>query len=147
VLADVNYALSLEAMTAISHYIEDRLIERGSDGRLFAGFQKLGNVRAQRDRYEALKDRVATVLVFGAPDRPCPVVGGNLRVVATTAPDVLEHWFVVSDSPDFPICLVAREAAPVNGRRVFRGFWSSNPDLVARVSAQCSVLSAQCLVP
>ncbi len=135
VLADVNYALSMEAMTAISHFIEDRLIEDGSAGRLFAGFQKLGHVRPQRERYERLKERVAEVFIFGAPDRPCAVEGGSLQAIASTAPDVRDHWWVVSDSETFPICLLAREEATEGGRRIFRGFWSSNPDLVAHVVA------------
>lgn len=133
VLADVNYALSLAAMSAISHFIEDRAIEQGSTGHVWAGFQKLGRVRPQRERYEALVQRTAGVTIFGEPDRPCPVSGEGVRVVASAAPDVAEHWWVVSDSREFPVCLLAREATTATGARTFRGFWSSNPDLVARV--------------
>jgi len=133
ILADVNYALSMAAMTAISHFIEDRVIEQGSDGRIFAGFQKLGHIRPQRDRYEALIGRTQGVFLFGAPDRSSPVQGPNVHIIASTAADIQEHWFVVSDSAEFPVVLLARESNAIGGQRVFRGFWSSNPGLVARV--------------
>lgn len=115
-------------MTMASREIEDRAW-RANSGQLHTGFQKLSNVRKERDTYEQLAECDLDVHVYGVPDvdlgdPPFAVHGRDAEELSLT-------WFVLFDgggNREQSSALLAEERESGG----FYGFWTYDPDLVER---------------
>ena len=100
-------------------------------GTLHAGFQQLSKINNQRNVYRNLADTAVEVHVYGEPDDDWAEELG-VNVHASTADEVLDHWWVAYDGAgrdDNKVVLLAQEREPDR----FYGFWTYEPAVVADV--------------
>ncbi|PCR90158.1 DICT sensory domain-containing protein [Natrinema ejinorense] len=124
---------SRRQMIATSREIEERAWRVGR-GRLYAGFQRAGALRAQADIYERFGTHESiTVAVFLDEQRdvafPDPVT-----VITDADSELGAFWFVVFDGggSDLHQCaLVAEERDPGQ----YYGFWTFEPTIVSELFA------------
>ena len=135
----------------ISLLIENGLLLRTHrSGRIYAGFEKLSRMEGVVDRYMRIADISERVYVFGEADWK-PPRHPNMAVVKL-APGVrlAREWFVVADSPAMRVALAAVDEdgfqTPVLEERRFRALKTSDPQLVARLSAATEKLIDSSLV-
>lgn len=125
----VYTAMDRQQLLAVSHEIEDRARRVGT-GTLRATFQRLSAFEPQVARYRALGESGLDVHVYGAPDWEPPAMPGvTYHAYGDDAPT--RYWVLAFDGgdADHQACgLVGRE-----GDDGFEGFWTDDPDLVARI--------------
>lgn len=127
----------------ISLLIENALLLRTNrTGRIYAGFEKLSRMEPVIDRYLRIADVSEQVYVFGEADWK-PPRHPNMKIV-TFAGDfrLAREWFVIADSHTLRSALVAveEEQSPVPEARTFRAFKSSDPKIIAGLSASAEGL-------
>jgi hypothetical protein len=124
----------------ISLLIENALLLRARRaGRIYAGFERLSHMEPVIDRYLRIADISEHVYVFGEADWR-PPRHPNLKVIILPGDYRLaREWFVIAESATLHAALVALDEegleAPVLEARSFRAFKSSNPAIVAALSA------------
>jgi Sensory domain in DIguanylate Cyclases and Two-component system len=124
----------------ISLLIENALLLRARrTGRIYAGFQRLSHMEPVIDRYLRIADISEHVYVFGEADWR-PPRHPNLKIITLPADSKLtREWFVIAESTTLYAALVGFDEegpdAPVPEARYFRAFKSSNPAIVAGLSA------------
>ena len=130
----------------ISLLIENALLLRTNrTGRIYAGFEKLSRMEPVIDRYLRIADISEQVYVFGEADWK-PPRHPNMKLI--TFPGTFRlarEWFVIADSHTLCAALVAVEEveteAPVTlEARSFRAFKSSDPKIIAGLSASAEGL-------
>ncbi|AAG19219.1 MULTISPECIES: DICT sensory domain-containing protein [Halobacterium] len=115
-------------MTMASREIEDRAW-RANSGQLHTGFQRLSNVRKERDTYEQLAACDLSVHVYGVPD--AELGDTSFAVHAPESDELAVSWFVLYDGGTDRAqssALLAEERADGG----FYGFWTYDPALVQR---------------
>ncbi|OYT70651.1 MAG: hypothetical protein CFK52_10480 [Chloracidobacterium sp. CP2_5A] len=137
---DTFRTLNFSLMLSISHYIEDRFIEKRLSGLFIASFQKLSLFVPQQERYAALARTSKDVWIIGEPDIPPPLLANSVQFFRPADSACRDYWIVLSDDPRFRIALFARErrsaaAAPgknghVSGKRSFEGFWTYRDEYI-----------------
>lgn len=136
---DTFRTLNFSLMLSISHYIEDRFVEKRLTGLFVASFQKLSFFVEQQARYLNLAKTASRVMVFAEPDIPPPVAAEGLTFYRPAHDDLKAFWVVLSDDPEFRIALVARETTPnrqpAGGgkKRTFEGFWTYRDEYIDAV--------------
>lgn len=138
---DTFRTLNFSLMLSISHYIEDRFVEKRLTGMFIASFQKLSFFVEQQARYLNLAKTASRVLVFAEPDIPPPVSAEGLKFYRPAHDDMKAYWVVLSDDPEFRIALVARETTPSRQsaspagakKRTFEGFWTYRDEYIDAV--------------
>lgn len=137
---DTFRTLNFSLMLSISHYIEDRFVEKRLTGLFIASFQKLSYFVEQQGRYLNLARTASKVWVFGEPDIPPPVSAEGLKFFRPMGNDLRDYWIVLSDDPEFRIALVARETTPNRAsgltgsrKRSFEGFWTYRDEYIDAV--------------
>lgn len=127
---------SIPVMAAISHEIEDIVIENNLPIDLFAGFQRFSYLAQRKYRYERLARACRRVYVWGVPDIDPPQIHNIEYVPLTQDTDLAREWFLVVDSPQFFTALLAQESPPAlddPGReRRYRCVWSHDPQFVSQ---------------
>lgn len=99
-------------MLAVSRQIEDELLEAGSGGPLYVGFQHAGKLAGETRRYRRLRDRGVVTIGFG---EGVPT-GDAADVVQTWCPLTPNHarlenqWFLFSMAPS-PIAFIGWEVS------------------------------------
>ena len=121
----------VDQMLAATREMEDRAWRRGT-GELHAGFQRVGALRAQKAVYEDLSKKRLDTHVYCAPDPDVPDVEGVTVHQEDTA-EIRESWFVVYDGDPSDACALLAEQRGGPGERRFYGFWTYDPEIVARV--------------
>ncbi len=136
---DTFRTLNFSLMLSISHYIEDRFIEKRLSGLFIASFQKLSLFIPQQERYAALAQTSEAVWIIGEPDILPPFLAKSIQFFRPADGDCRDYWVVLSDDPRFRIALFARErhipaASPVKnghgGKRSFEGFWTYRDEYI-----------------
>jgi DICT domain-containing protein len=129
----------------ISLLIENALLLRTNrTGRVYAGFEKLSRMEPVIDRYLRIADVSERVYVFGEADWK-PPRHPNMKLI-TFASDfkLAREWFVIAESQTLRTALVALDEEASEARvleaRTFRAFKSSNPAIVAGLSASAEGL-------
>jgi DICT domain-containing protein len=138
---DTFRTLNFSLMLSISHYIEDRFVEKRLTGMFIASFQKLSFFVEQQARYLNLARTSSRVMVFAEPDIPPPVAAERLKFYRPAHADLDAFWVVLSDDPEFRIALVARETTPSRQpagagggkKRTFEGFWTYRDEYIDAV--------------
>ncbi|MCS7079497.1 MAG: hypothetical protein NZ585_05540 [Chloracidobacterium sp.] len=139
---DTFRTLNFSLMLSISHYIEDRFIEKGLSGLFIASFQKLSLFLPQQERYATIAKTSQAVWIIGEPDITPPAVAERIRFFRPADCECQDYWIVLSDDPRFRIALFARErrdtARPAasgkngyaRGKRSFEGFWTYRDEYI-----------------
>ena len=128
-------SLDRRQLLAASREIEDRAWRIGT-GRLDAGFQTISKLRAQTDVYTALCERGLDVHLYGLVGREhdAPLSTVANATFHTDGDELGDVWFMAYDGGGMPwqACgLVAEERSPGS----FEGFWTYDPEIVARIFA------------
>ncbi|MFQ3589644.1 MAG: DICT sensory domain-containing protein [Chloracidobacterium sp.] len=140
---DTFRTLNFSLMLSISHYIEDRFIEKRLSGLFIASFQKLSLFIPQQERYAAVAKTSKDVWIIGEPDVLPPFLADSVQFFRPADQACRDYWIVLSDDPRFRIALFARErphpgSPPIvpgknghtNGRRRFEGFWTYRDEYI-----------------
>jgi DICT domain-containing protein/signal transduction histidine kinase len=134
------------ALTALSHAMED-LVLVGTDRPLvIANFQQERFYRQETRRYQKIAQCTDQVYVLAAPETDFASVPAPYATIGLDPADQLaQEWHLVIIGSNYSACLICREyAAPVDAvaldsARQFRGFWNFDPE----VSRQAAVMLLQ----
>jgi hypothetical protein len=129
--------LSVEAMTQISHIIEDQAMQHPRPVCFHVSFQALSRFLPQQERYRRLAPRVERLLLYGAFDIPDPEearIGPNVILVNTEGTALVSYWFVIAYGPGLSMCLLAQEIPALDGQgRFYEGFYTFEPAVAYKV--------------
>ena len=124
-------------MNAISHSIEEQVINHALPVNFYAGFERFSRFPAQTRLYGRLGAAARRVYIFGVPDiKPAPISGVEYISVEPNSP-LAREWFLLVDTPDFWCLLATEEVAgqdEATGGRKFNGIWSFDSTVVERAS-------------
>jgi signal transduction histidine kinase/DICT domain-containing protein len=134
------------ALTALSHAMED-LVLVGTDRPLvIANFQQERFYRQETRRYQKIAQCTDQVYVLAAPETDFASVPAPYATIGLDPADQLaQEWHLVIIGSSYSACLICREyAAPVDAialdsARQFRGFWTFDTE----VSRQAAVMLLQ----
>jgi DICT domain-containing protein len=128
---------TIPMMNVISHQIEDQIIQYQLSANFFVGFQRFSNFPDQLRRYSRLGSICRRVYVFGVADyQPPPIPGIEYIDIAPTSALAHERFLLI-DTPDYWVTLVAQEIEgqdPLTGGRRFDSLWSFDQAVVDRIS-------------
>lgn len=137
---------SMATLLAISHGIEDAVIQHRLRETFYAGFQRFSAFLPQLNRFAQLAALCGEVLVFGVPDAPAPVIP-NVRFIELSPDSALaREWFITFTHPDLTVALLTREigtgdSVTTFGRgRLYQGVLTFKPELVT--AAQMALVHA-----
>jgi DICT domain-containing protein len=140
------FETSVPCLEYVSLLIENAVLLRTHrDGRVYAGFEKLSRMEGIVDRYLRIADVSERVYVFGEADWQ-PPRHPNMRVITLPRDSQLaREWFIIANSPVLKVALVAfdKEASGAAANfeaRKFRALKTSNPEIVARLTAMAEEL-------
>jgi Sensory domain in DIguanylate Cyclases and Two-component system len=123
----------------LSLLIENALLLRTNRaGIIYVGFEKLSRMESVIDRYLRIADLSERVSAFGEADWK-PPRHPNMKLIGLPSDHRLaREWFLIAESLSFRAALIALDeretGAPVLEARSLRGFKSSDPAIVARLS-------------
>ena len=115
-----------------SHSIEKKIIQRGIDTPVYAGFQHLGRFKPVARHYQKIA-QTAPVWVFGEAGQTQPQSQDGVHFMALQPYDRLaQEWFVMVNHPQYAHALIAREVRPTapGQPRQFRGVLTSNRSII-----------------
>ncbi len=126
-------SFDIDRMMGATREVEDRAWRVG-DGRLHAGFQRPAAITEQVSVYEDLTTSDLEIHAYAAPSPAVPDLDGVTLHEADTE-EINESWFVVFDGgPDrLNACALLAEERGDDDERRFYGFWTYDPELVARI--------------
>lgn len=135
-------ATSAPALIAISHALEDVVLEGLEDVEIAVGFQRMSAFRRQERRYRKLAAACRRVWVCAVPDGDTPSIPGITMVPLAPEWPVADEWFVVVNAPQFASAVLATEqTAGLNAQeRSFQTVFTSDPRLV---NAICRTLAIE----
>jgi signal transduction histidine kinase/DICT domain-containing protein len=131
------------ALTALSHAMEDLVIDGDDHPLVIANFQQERYYRQETQRYQRIADRTDHVYVLAVPETafiqsPVPYATIGLDPMDELA----QEWHLVIVSDRYCASLICREyAAPVDTSaldtaRQFRGFWTFDASTSRQAAAQ-----------
>ncbi|MDR3592549.1 MAG: HD domain-containing phosphohydrolase [Negativicutes bacterium] len=128
---------SKPAMLAISHALEDVVLNFGLNADLFVSFQKFEFFLYEKDRYLQLDKICRRIFIFAQGVDPDQITEFNNTVFVEIDPDcqLVDEWSVIINHPVHPILLSTTEqyrprTVPGDDFRYFHGFLSFDPDVV-----------------
>jgi DICT domain-containing protein len=126
-----RYVFSVQAMTTISHIIEDFVMDNPGAADMHVSFQLISRFANQAERYEHLADVVKGLWLYGVMDATLPDL--PRRVIIDTGGTLLEkYWFVIAYGPGIHMTLIAEEIEPsrLSGKwRMYEGVYTFDPNL------------------
>jgi len=126
-----RYVFSVQAMTTISHIIEDFAMGNPGKADMHVSFQLISRFTDQAERYERLAYAVKGLWLYGAMDAPPPDL--QRTIIIDTGGTLLErYWFVIAYGPGIHMTLIAEEINPQplpNTQRMYEGVYTFDPDL------------------
>lgn len=136
-----TFETSEPCLEYVSLLIENAVLLRTHRaGRVYAGFERLSRMEGVVDRYLRIADVSERVYVFGEQDWK-PPRHPNMRVIALPRDARLgREWFIIANSPVLRVALIAVDkeylgALPAREARKFRALKTSNPSIVAQLTA------------
>jgi DICT domain-containing protein/GAF domain-containing protein len=130
------------ALTALSHAMEDLVIDGDDQPLVIANFQQERFYRQETQRYQRIYDRTKQVYVLAVPETAfiqSPVPYATIGLDPTD--ELAQEWHLVIIGEHYCAALVCREfAAPIDTgaldtARQFKGFWTFDP-AVSREAAR-----------
>jgi DICT domain-containing protein len=137
------FCAEVPVLEYVSLLIENKLLlANNRNGRVYAGFEKLSRMIPVAERYLRIADLSERVFLFGEPDWT-PPRHPNLRTIVLESKNRLAcECFVIADSPDLRVALVATVAtmednsdSPLSEPRRFRAIKTSDPAIVIQLAA------------
>lgn len=136
-----RYTFSVEAMTKISHIIEDAVIATPRAADLHASFQYLSRLTPQQTKYEAIASYARGLWLYYEPDVPeekfeallaHPTVTG----INTEGTPLASYWLVVAYGEGVHMSLLAQEIPSMGSdERYYEGFYTFEADTAYQILA------------
>ncbi|MCS6907123.1 MAG: DICT sensory domain-containing protein [Anaerolineales bacterium] len=134
--AQFRYIFSVEAMTSISHLIEDAAAQSLRPAQLHVCFQYLSRVRDQRQRYQEITPRLQGLWLYAVADAELPGWPNTTFIELANSP-LVNYWFVVAYGTGLSMTLVAEEKVPSQGspvaKRVYEGLYTFDEQLAYKL--------------
>ncbi len=131
------------ALTALSHAMEDLVIEGDDHPLVIANFQQERYYRQETQRYQRIANRTDHVYVLAVPETAFIQSSVPYATIGLDPMDELaQEWHLVIVSDRYCAALICREyAAPVDTSaldtaRQFRGFWTFDASVSRQAAAQ-----------
>jgi len=135
---------SVETLVAISHSIEETVMQHHLQGTFYAGFQRTSAFLPQINRFARLAAICGEVLVFVYQDTAVPEMPGVKFVFLDQGAPLADEWFIIFATPALQIALLTRQlsskaglnptappAATQFGRgRAYQGIVTLQPELL-----------------
>ncbi len=122
-------------MKAISHLIENQVIQHRMPVDFYAGFQRFSHFAVQLRRYSRLAASCRRVYVFGVPDIAPPLISGIEWIELAPTDPLAREWFVLVNAPEFWSALIAQQLNSrdeLTGGRRFNTLWTYDEQVVER---------------
>jgi DICT domain-containing protein/putative methionine-R-sulfoxide reductase with GAF domain len=122
-------------MNAISHLIENQVIQHRMPVDFYAGFQRFSHFPVQLRRYSRLAASCRRVYVFGIPDIAPPLISGIEWIELSPTDPLAREWFVLVNAPEFWSALIAQQLNSrdeITGGRRFNTLWTYDEQVVER---------------
>ncbi len=137
-----RYTFSVEAMTKISHIIEDAALSSYRQTDFHASFQYLSRLVPQKDRYVRLASASKKLWLYGAPDLVdntslnALLTSPQVVHVDTSGTPLVNYWYVVAYGDDVSMTLLAQEIPALSGsERYYEGFYTFDVNSAYQVIA------------
>jgi hypothetical protein len=139
-----RYTFSVEAMTKISHIIEDAAIESQRTADFHASFQYLSRLGPQQSQYQSIVEAGKKLWLYYAPDieiaddNPMQALlkHKNVTLIDTNDTPLVDYWFVVAYGEELSMTLLAHEVPSLSGAdRYYEGFYTFEADTAYQVLA------------
>lgn len=134
-----RYTFSVDAMTKISHIIEDAVIHTPRTAVLHASFQYLSRIAPQQARYQQVAQAAEGLWLYYALDTN-PAQAASLlnmpRVFSIDTADtpLVNYWFVVAYGGGVHMTLLAQEIPSLSGHeRYYEGFYTFEADAAYQI--------------
>jgi DICT domain-containing protein len=129
---DAATTTTITALCAISHALEDVVMQGLPDAQVAVGFQRFSSFARQEQRYRALAAACRQVWVCAVQDEEPPVIDGIIYAPVCAEWPVADEWFIVVNAPGFTSALLATEVAGrLSGHeRSFQTMFTSDARLV-----------------
>lgn len=131
-----RYIFSVEAMTDLSHLIEDAAVQTARKVNLHVSFQYLSRLSDQLERYKKIAEEVDGLWLYAAPDAPFPPFP-NTTLIDTSQSPLINYWFVIAYGSGLSMTLLAEEKpAPTNGKgeyRIYEGFYTFDEEVAYKI--------------
>lgn len=144
--SDSATVTTFSSLCAMSHALEDVVIQGLPGAQLAVGFQRLSAFQRQEQRYRSIAAACDHVWVCAVPDEKLPEIDGVTFVPICAEWPVADEWFVVVNAPGFASALLAIEVSCRLSRdeRCFQTMFTSD---VRLVNAICRSLAIELDMP
>jgi signal transduction histidine kinase len=129
------------SLTALSHAMEDLVLDRPDRPLVIANFQHERFYRHEILRYQQIAAHTDQLYLLTVPDKQTIASPASYPTIGLDPRDELaQEWHLIIVGQSYSACLIAREyAAPINTRaldtaRQFQGFWTFDP-IISRLAA------------
>jgi signal transduction histidine kinase len=129
------------SLTALSHSMEDLVLDRPDQPLVIANFQHERFYRHESQRYQKIAAHTDHLYLLTVPDKRAIALPVSYPTIRLDPGDELaQEWHLIIVGQSYSACLIAREyAAPINTAaldtaRQFQGFWTFDP-IVSRLAA------------
>jgi signal transduction histidine kinase len=129
------------SLTALSHAMEDLVLDRPDRPLVIANFQHERFYRHEIRRYQQIAAHTDHLYLLTVPDKHTITSPASYPTIGLDPRDELaQEWHLIIVGQSYSACLIAREyAAPINTQaldtaRQFQGFWTFDP-IVSRLAA------------
>ena len=136
-----RYTFSVDAMTKISHIIEDAAISTNLPADLHASFQYLSRLKAQLPRYKEVALRANGLWLYSEEDTTDPellkfIASPRVTHIDTAGTPLVNYWYVVAYGNGIHMSLLAQEIPSMSGdERYYEGFYTFKPDVAFQLAS------------
>ncbi|HRQ38630.1 MAG TPA: DICT sensory domain-containing protein [Chloroflexota bacterium] len=134
-----RYTFSVDAMTKISHIIEDAVIQTPRTAVLHASFQYLSRITPQQARYRQVAQAAEGLWLYYAADADPAQADTLLKMprvfsIDTADTPLVNYWFVVAYGGGVHMTLLAQEILSLSGHeRYYEGFYTFEADAAYQI--------------
>jgi signal transduction histidine kinase len=129
------------SLTALSHAMEDLVLDRPDRPLVIANFQHERFYRHEAHRYQQIAAHTDQLYLLTVPDQRAIALPVSYPTIGLDPHDELaQEWHLIIVGQSYAACLIAREyAVPLNTQtldaaRQFQGFWTFDP-IISRLAA------------
>jgi DICT domain-containing protein len=129
---DAETATTVSALCAISHALEDVVMQGLPDAQVAVGFQRFSSFSRHEQRYRAIATACRQVWVCAVHDQEPPAISGVTYAPVCAEWPIADEWFIVVNASGFTSALLAIEiASGLSGQeRSFQTMFTSDARLV-----------------
>jgi hypothetical protein len=138
---DVATLTSVSALSAISHALEDVVMQGIPEAQVAVGFQRCSSFRRQEQRYRLIAAACRQVWVCAVHDEEPPLIDGITYAPVCVEWPVADEWFIVVNAPGFTSALLAIEVVGGLNRkeRSFQTMFTSDARLVNSICRSLTI--------